>query len=490
LTNLSVFEGAFDRVAAQEIAQVEICVLSELVDRSLLSVVEKGRFILARIIRRFCLERLAREPAAEKALRDRYCKYYLMILVENQTSLMSDQMLETRQRILEDLSHMLGAIRWANQSWKDVALKPVLTALLTFYAVYGWFKGVELFGKLVEERKALADEGEKDAHRSNSAIITGEIYKAFLLCNLGQIKECEAISSSHLQALYDLGQEHERSVCLHNIGVTASFTGDYEKGVRFLEEAILIGQSSQFILWPTYLLWLGHAHFLLGEYEQGLLSLEKCRGIFMKDGNYWGAGFAITKMGIAADGMGNHVKAMQYHREANEIFRKTENKAGQAYSFSRMSMSASFLNEFEDALKFAKDAFEKFEEIRHRWGMAGALTRMGFANLGVGENDQACGFLIDALKLSQSDQMAPLCLYTLAGYACLCDKCGKKQEGLDLMRYVIQHPKTPEIYLANGIHFFKKQQQKLFRRWFEQRHKHQNDQTLSQVINQILQKSD
>ena len=426
----------------------------------------------------------------QEALKKRYCDYYLNLLMENQHSLMTDKMLSARRVIQQDLIHVLTGIRWAAQNWEYAPLQKALTALLVFYSVYGWFKGVEMFKELADLRRTWIEKNGNQLPEFDSAVTTIEIWKAFLLCNLGQIQEFESISNYHLSSLRSSEQKQELSVCLHNLGVTDFFKGDYDDGLRLLEEAIEIGRDSHFILWPTYLLWLGHVNFLLGEYEQGLLSLVKCRDIFLRDQNYWGAGFAITKMGLASDGMGNHLKAMDYHQKAIDIFIRTENQAGQAYSLSRMSMSACFLSRYRDALKYGKEAYEKFEEIRHRWGMSCTLTRIGLAHLGLGEIIKAEEMLVKALRLSRSDQMAPLSLYALAGIACMRNKAGDKRSGMDLMGVVMRHPKTPHTYLDSAISLLDEQDQKQLRLSEARQFEIGNDPSLAQVVDGILKMSE
>jgi tetratricopeptide (TPR) repeat protein len=248
---------------------------------------------------------------------------------------------------------------------------------------------------------------------------------------------------------YDL--KPELSECLHNLGVNASFRGQHEKACAYLEEAINIGRECEHIFWPTYLLWLGHVYFLLGEYERGLLSLQKCREIFLQTGNLWGMAFAISKMGLAADGLGEHEKALSYHQEAFSVFEKTENQTGKGYSLSRMSMSAYFMGNFNQALRLGEESLQLFEEIDHRWGKASSLSRIGFAHLGLGKIELARDVFIQALQLSQQEKMAPLSLYAMAGMACVRLQTGKMDPGLNLLGFVSNHPKMPKAFLDQAL---------------------------------------
>jgi tetratricopeptide (TPR) repeat protein len=276
---------------------------------------------------------------------------------------------------------------------------------------------------------------------------SANIHRAFLLTNLGQIDESDVLSNACLHPLAEAGMSAELSECLHNLGVNASFRGQYERAMELLEEAIRLGRDSNHIIWPTYLLWLGHVYFLLGEYEQGLMSLNKCYELFEKQGNSWGSAFALSKMGLAADGLGEHQQAMHYNRQALAIFERTGNQAGKGYSLSRMSMSACLLEEYAQAMQLGQEGYQIFAELGHRWGMCASLCRLGFASLGLGEITRAREFFLDALQQSRHDHMLPLSLYALIGLACVQSCEGDGKRALELYRYVQRHSQTPTPYL-------------------------------------------
>ena len=461
---LSIFRGGFTRQAALQVAGVSLQQLSALVDRSLLKRTTSGYFSMHNLLQQFAFEKLCQFNGVHEEVSEKLSQYYIHLLIEHETDFMGPEMLQARDEIRQELDNVRAAVDWACLHWEEQSILRTLIALESFYIVQGWHEGVDVFRNIAQLRKKEFAAKDTPLSTKDLVYLSARIHQAFFHSNLGQIDESEAISKESLDALEDLDSREELSECLHNLGVNASFRGEYETAMDLLEKAILLGRECDHIIWPSYLLWLGHVYFLLGEYEQGLLSLNKSYEIFNRRGTLWGTAFALSKMGLAADGLENHSQAMQYHRDALEIFNRFENLAGKGYSQSRMSVSAFFMEDYVLAEKYGLEGYQTFVEIGHRWGMCISLCRLGFAFIGLGETKKARIYLQDALKRAKQDDMLPLSLYALAGLACVLAQRGEDQESLNLFHYVQIHPKTPILYLKQASQWLFRHDKTLFKR--------------------------
>ena len=77
---LAVFQGGFTRAAALAVAQAPLPLLSSLVDKSLLTVDEAGRFGLHPLVAAFAAERLADDGARADELARRHAAHYAQLL--------------------------------------------------------------------------------------------------------------------------------------------------------------------------------------------------------------------------------------------------------------------------------------------------------------------------------------------------------------------------------------------------------------------------
>lgn len=364
---------------------------------------------------------------------------------------MGPTMLQARDEIRLEMDNVQAAVHWASVNWPEQSAREMLISLVAFYAIQGWQEGVAAFGNIARIRKdVLVARGIPNTSK-DPVFLSARIHQAFYQCNLGLIAESDAISQECLEGLRQPGLESELSVCLQNLGVNASYRGEYESAQELLEEAILLGRECDHIAWPTYLLWLGNLYFQLGEYEQGLLSLQKSYDLFDQKGTLWGTAFALSKIAMAEDGLGNHARAKKYHQEALSVFERLESKAGKAYALSRMSMSAYFLKQYTEAAQLAHQGYEAFDEIGHRWGICTSLCALGFANIGLGNRVRAKAYFRDALKESRPDQIVPQSLYALIGLACFMALEGEEERAFELIQFVRKHPETPSIYLEQAV---------------------------------------
>jgi predicted ATPase/DNA-binding SARP family transcriptional activator len=448
---LSVFQGGFDRQAALQVAGASLTQLSALLDKSLLRRDADGVFSMHNLLRQFAAEKLSELPEGEEQVYDRHCRYYLNLLAQREADFWGVHLFQARDEIGRVIDNIRAAIDRACIHWDSQAVRKALISLMSFYIVQGWHEGKDAFRDIACLRRSALAATDSYELLKDAVYLSARTHQAYFLVNLGQIEECEAISRECRQALKPLDMQEELSECLHNLGGCAHLRGECEVARELLEEAILLGSGCNYIFWPTYLLWLGHVFFLLGEYEQGLLSLKKCYEIFDRMGTLWGIAFALSKMGLAYDGLGEHSQAMSYHREALSIFERVGNQAGKGYSLSRMSMSAYFQGDYALAEKFGREGYQVFGDISHYWGMCTSLCRLGFAEIGLGEIEGAREYFVDALRKSRERQMHTLSLYALAGLACTLAQEEERQVASELFSFVKNHPQTAQPYLDQAL---------------------------------------
>jgi len=445
-SRLAVFRGVFTLKAARLAAGVHLEQLLALVDRSLVNRTVDGRFSIHSLLKQYAAEKLSEHIELEKEVQENFCQFFVNMVSDRETALMGPGMLQARDEIREEMDNIRSAIFWAGVHWPEFEVRNMILSLAAFYAIHGWQEGVHAFRDLARARKdALLASGLRDPFKDR-VFLCASIHQAFYLCNLGMIIESETLSRDCLEGLHQPGLERELSVSLHNLGVNASYRGEYRDSQDLLEEAIVLGREYNHILWPTYLFWLGNLHFQLGAYEQGRLTLQKSYDRFSAQGNLWGTAFALSKIAMAEDGMGEHAKASEHHREALTVFELLESKAGKAYALSRMSMSACFLEKYSEAAKLAEQGFQTFDEIGHRWGICTSLCGLAFAHLGLGNREKAKAYFKAALEESRPDQIVPQSLYALLGIACCMALDGKEEMAYEIIRFVRKHPETPSIY--------------------------------------------
>lgn len=443
LARLSVFRGGFTRQAANRVANADWINLTDLLNQSLVCRVSGGRFDMHRMIHHFTQDKLKVRPEVLKDIRDKHSRYYLGYLRDVEKDLMNENMTVTRKELRPEIENLRVAINWAVLHWDTEAAAQAVKDYFSFYVVHGWHEGVTAFDQLAAWIQKNTPTAPQEIYR---LYLSCRAHQAWFCSNLSMTEECEELSRECLQPVIECDMKRELALCLHNLGVSAEFRGDYEISKDLLIQSIELGEKDPFVVVPSFYLWLGYVHFLLGDYEDGMISFKTCYKQFMESNNLWGSSFALSKMGLAADGLGDHISAMKYFQEAYQIFLDTGDIAGQAYSLSRMSIGSNFLEDYSGAIEFGEQALALFREIGHNWGIYATLGHLGFANLGLEKTQEAQQLFYKTLEQTSHSQMAPLSLYALAGIASTFLLGEDGEEGWELFQYVQSHPRMPALY--------------------------------------------
>lgn len=436
-SGLAVFTGGFDHIAADEIVGVNLEQLSALIGKSLIRKDLSGRFNFHSLLRQYALERLNRDPERSGLISARHSEYYVDFLCQREYALMGPELLRVREHVREELANILTALDFLISSGNKVSTFAAVDGLFSFLVVENWHEGSKLFQQLADSHK---DENDTIYHSLR-------MHQCYFDTNLGKTEISEAYCETSLLWLHSTNMAHETSICLHNLAVNACFRGEYDRAIQYLNEAVELGAKKGSIAWRSYFLWLGYVYFMIGEYERGMVSLERCYALFDEIDSVWGQAFALTKMGLAADGLREYEQAMGYHRRACEIFQSTGDEAGRGYALSRMSLGAYLMGDYDQAFELGASGYEAFSEIGHRWGRCVSFIRLGFAEIGRENYQEAIDKLCSAIQVALENDLVPLTLNSFLGIGCVLAQQGENQRAEELYALVESHPMTPPIYL-------------------------------------------
>ena len=154
----------------------------------------------------------------------------------------------------------------------------------------------------------------------------------------------------------------------------------------------------------------------------------------------------MRKLGTWAEARHEFEKALGYHQEAQVIFIEFKDIAGQGYALSRMGLSAWGMGDFKGALRFGNTGLEQFESIGHRWGINISYCRIGFAEVGLGEFNRAESNLKRALDLAIENQFPAIASYALIGIAAVRNHQKHYARAAELLGFAKSQKTTPALY--------------------------------------------
>ena len=156
-SRLAVFQGRFNRHAAEQIAGISLRELAGLVDKSLVQRSSEGRFVLHDLLRQYCLEILDHSPADSQETRSRHCAFFCARLSDWSTGLSGDQPGRILREIEADLENARAAWDWAVSQGQVERLEQACDGLGMFFLRRARFmEGLTIYKRAEETLQALS----------------------------------------------------------------------------------------------------------------------------------------------------------------------------------------------------------------------------------------------------------------------------------------------------------------------------------------------
>ncbi|MBN1641211.1 MAG: hypothetical protein JXA09_08245 [Anaerolineae bacterium] len=146
---LAVFQGAFRREAAAEVAGASLPLLGALVDKSLLRRSAGGRFEMQPVLRQCASEKLAADPALSAEARSRHARAYSAWLRRMNEQLKGSAQLQALAELRAETRNLHDAWRWAIEQRDLERLYGMLPALILFHEMRGRPAGVRAVVELL-----------------------------------------------------------------------------------------------------------------------------------------------------------------------------------------------------------------------------------------------------------------------------------------------------------------------------------------------------
>ncbi|MDZ7799670.1 MAG: tetratricopeptide repeat protein [Trueperaceae bacterium] len=234
LKQLAVFQGGFGREAARRVAGATLAVLASLVDASLLRVTPAWRYDRHPMLHAFTKEKLAEDPQAQVAARERHGLYYARRLRELAGELdLGGERQRTALRFIDhELENVRAAWRWLVHDQRARELEEGSEALHRLLQHRGRHREGEAL-----LREAIAGLRE-DASEHRSALGALRTALAVLVYRLGDVEEAETLSREGLQRLPQdrAGPAHHRG--LNTLGLAAWRRGAWAESRVLWEQAL------------------------------------------------------------------------------------------------------------------------------------------------------------------------------------------------------------------------------------------------------------
>ena len=494
LLRLSVFQGGFQREAAEQVAEATLSVLSMLVTKSLIRRSGDGRYDLHELIRQFAAEHFSERPEEERtATRARHGSYYLRFASQADGRLRSSAQRETLAELTAEMDNFRSAWDWAVTHGEFALIEQTMRLFVMLYDTRGWLlEGLDILGRTINALETA--HGQSPPDRINQVAL-GHIltYRAVLAARLGQNEQAQAMLERSLEILRPLNEPRVLVEALTFLGNVMEFTGNYSRASELYTEGLeiattvgdrwfaalcrlclagegitrsmgkperaheqlqsvvaewrLIGDPRITAIALNTLSWMA---IKLGRYDEARATLEESILLNTSIGDRWNLGFAYRGLAHIARAQGDHVQAV-------DMFRK---------------------------------ALTTFTEVGARQDVARVLTEMSHSFLALGNDAEAAHALHDALRITTETQGTFVTLTALTGIAALRAKQGENEQALELLLIVLEHPASNQDTRDRAAHSCAELEAQLTGQQVEAAQARAQAWTLEAIVDEVLKQAE
>jgi predicted ATPase/DNA-binding SARP family transcriptional activator len=403
---LSVFQGGFERQAAQQVAEASQAVLTTLIHKSLLSCDATGRYQIHQLLRQFAAEKLVELfPQTDKVFHQ-HADYYAAFLQRREDALKGGRQREALEEIAVEIDNVRRAWQWAVSQVKDgpnepqasAALEQAAESLCLFYTTRDRYQeGKEAFDQAVSALDSDVSSGQRELLLGRLLAYQGKC------CEFTERSDkAPRLFERSLEIFRRLEAWRETALPLQGLGYMAHIRGEYKQAERHFQDSMAI-YSKMEDAW-------GIANVLnnlclvtrrQGAFLQAKQHAQESLAIRREIGDQVGAASALSGLGLVQCDLGEYAKAKEDLLEALELFRQFDRKVGIADTLTGLCQAAFRLGEIEAAHQFGQQSLKVYQEIGDHWGVAIAFNNLGRMAAETGDYVQAKRFYREGVTLYQ-----------------------------------------------------------------------------------------
>ena len=483
---LCVLRGGFSRAAAEAVAAggpAALPLLAALTDKSLLTCLPSGRYLLHEHLRHFGLEQL--EAAAEEFVpaRDRHSAHYAAFLTAAHQRLRGPEQAAALYEVGLEFENLRAAWQWAVTQRQVSALAQSLDGLSLFCHTRGRYaEAAVLFAAAAEVLSADADPAERRLvgrlaiqharcqeylwdhagaalgyQRGYALLAADQPAEAAqaryglgcLALQGGALAEAEAHLAAALSPAEAAGNRWLAAAVLNTQAQVAERQGRYAEARRWCEQGLSLRRAlGDGLGLSASLNYLGLILTKLGAYAEAMLVLDEAWQL-ATDLNYRiGLANVLTNRANAAYYLGDRALAERSTRESLAVCRDIGDAWGEAIALNNLGYMAMEDQVFEQARRLYGESLAIYRRTGIQSGLASTLANLGLACLDAGAPAEAPAYLREALERAHAGGARPVALKALLGWARWLAHAGQPAAGQALLQLVAQHPAAEEANRA------------------------------------------
>jgi predicted ATPase/DNA-binding XRE family transcriptional regulator len=334
MCQLSVFQGGFQRQAAEQVAGASLPILSTLVNRTLLRRVATGRYALHELVRQYSADHLAADSQAHAAAQQRHYAYFLALVETAEKELKGSNQLEWLEWLEQDYSNIRVALEWALKSDRGA---PGEERALRLAGALRWFWRMR--GHFHEGRDWLMQALQTCSENPTVARASALLGLSMIMNILGDLGAALPQAEESAAIFRELGDQRGMAEALSEAGAT--------------------------LVWQ-------------GETTMAFARFEKALSMFRKAGDRWGEAQVLYRLGGTLVDYSSDSTGREMVEESARILEDLGEKYLYVYVLISLGVTEIELGNYPSARTRLEQGLAAATEIKHPGGVADALTYLGY----------------------------------------------------------------------------------------------------------------
>ncbi len=435
LSRLAIFQGGFEREAAEHVAGATLPSLLRLASKSLVRRAEGGRYDLHEVVRQYALSHLAEDPQGEAA-RDRHCDFYLALLRDREMALKSAAQRDALRELTAEIDNVRTAWTWAVKREKFVLLEQALRCFGWLYEMRGWFReGLEQVERVVQALRARPEDEERQKVLGQALAQQG-----LLFFRQGRHSGAQSRFEESLSILRPIGDPALLVDPLIFYGIVMFLWGEIARSQSLLDEGLACARAARDQWFAAYALYnQGYIAALLGRYTDGYEQMLAGLAMWRELGDPRYTALGLNFISPAAIKLGHYEEAQAFLQESLALCTQVGDRWGIGTAYRYLGLCALAQGDIAAAQALIQKSLDLFTEFVTGWDIVLSLVYLGEAKAAAGDVSEARLIFLDALRLAMEAQVTPLALDALTGLAYLQARAGEAERALELSICVLSH---------------------------------------------------
>jgi predicted ATPase len=435
---LAVFQGPFDRAAAQQVVGANLGTLTNLLDKALLQRRQHTHYTMHPLVRQFGYGRLQANPTAYAETQAAYAATYATFCANLLPQLIQRD-LPALATLKQEQENIRAVWEWATAHQEVAVLGQMAQPLALYLAHYS--HNQEHYQRFQTAVAALTPLSDPIA-RQTLAYALLEMGNAHM--TLGKLADADAALEASETLYAQLAIPHAPGLGTDPSAIrsiVAWMRSDFGTAVQFGEKALAQARTEQNTHNEAYAHFvLSGANIALGEYTTAQNHARQAFVLAHSFNDPWFLGYCHMELGKSALALGDYTAADHHFETAFALPQQVGNRTGMAMARLMLGESRRRQQRWAEAADAFGEARHIYREIHNRMGLARACAGLGDAATGQGAWAQAREWYVQSLKLVVAAGLHTYANTVLVGVGEWLWAVGQRERAVAVLTAVAQDP--------------------------------------------------